>query len=440
MSNFQTKGIELIQQALDEDNKKNYEEAARLYSQGADYLLFAIKHEKTPSVKEVLRTKVAEYISRAEVLKGIIKNNHSAVAVGADNNPKEKGGDGVGTPKTVGKLSDQEEQLRNALKTAIVKEKPNVKWSQIAGLEAAKESLREAVEDPIKMPHLFHNRLEPWNGILLYGPPGTGKTQLARAAATEVDTTFFSIKSSDLVSKWLGESEKLVKHLFALARENKPSIIFIDEIDALCSSRSGEGNDGNETTKRIKDEFLAQMDGVGSQMDGVLILGATNYPNLLDTAILRRFQKRVYVPLPDEGGRAHMFKILLEPVPHALTQQDFVKLGKETIGYSGSDIKTVVKQARYEANRVMKQATHFKKVQLEGQEWWTACSPGDPAGLEQTYKQLDQQKLLNRVWLPPVSVNDCIKAIHRCKTSVSSTDIKRCEDFTMAYGENGNTV
>ena len=164
--------------------------------------------------------------------------------------------------------------MQGKLSDAIVIEKPNIKWSDVAGLEAAKEALKEAVILPIKFPHLFTGNRKPWRGILLFGPPGiyitspfnythlifvsgTGKSYLAKAVATEANnSTFFSVSSSDLVSKWLGESEKLVKNLFEMAREQKPSIIFIDEIDSLTSSRS---DNESESARRIKTEFLVQM-------------------------------------------------------------------------------------------------------------------------------------------------------------------------------------
>jgi vacuolar protein-sorting-associated protein 4 len=204
-----------------------------------------------------------------------------------------------------------------------------VSWDDVAGLEAAKEALKEAVVLPIKFPHLFTGKREPWRGILLYGPPGTGKSFLAKAVATEAKATFFSVSSADLVSKWLGESEKLVKALFEMARAARPAIIFIDEVDSLCGSRSdGE----NESTRRIKTEFLVQMNGVGNDNKEILVLGATNIPWALDPAIRRRFEKRIYIPLPEEMARKRMFELNLGKMPTTLTPSDLQELAHKTDG------------------------------------------------------------------------------------------------------------
>jgi len=229
-------------------------------------------------------------------------------------------------PKSGKDENDEEEgKLEDALSSAIVTEKPNVKWSDVSGLEAAKESLKETVILPIRFPQLFTGgERKPWRGILLYGPPGTGKSYLAKACATECEGTFFSVSSSDLVSKWMGESEKLIKQLFKMARDKKPSIIFIDEVDSLCGSRS-EGE--NDSSRRIKTEFLVQMQGVGNDMDGVLVLGATNVPWELDNAIRRRFEKRIYISLPDQPARAGIFKIRTGSTKNDLTEEDWNALG-----------------------------------------------------------------------------------------------------------------
>merc|ERR1712045_30960 len=208
--------------------------------------------------------------------------------------------------------------MLSKLNGAIMVEKPNVKWSDVAGLETAKQLLKEAVILPIKFPNLFQGKRKPWAGILLYGPPGTGKSYLAKAVATEANnSTFFSVSSSDLVSKYVGESEKLVKNLFEMARDRKPSIVFIDEVDSLASARSDGEND---SSRRLKTEFLVQMQGVGVDMNGVLTLGATNCPWDLDPAIRRRFQKRIYIQLPKAPSRGVMFKIHIGKTPHSLSE------------------------------------------------------------------------------------------------------------------------
>merc|ERR1712093_936687 len=303
----------------------------------------------------------AEYMERAEKLKNHLAeqdtNRKKPAAVGS--NGKTTSGGGSGSKKSGDEEDADTKKLRGALASAILSETPNVRWEDVAGLEQAKESLKEAVILPIKFPHLFTGKRQPWKGILLYGPPGTGKSYLAKAVATEANSTFFSVSSSDLVSKWMGESERLVKQLFAMARENKPSIIFIDEVDALCGPR-GEGE--SEASRRIKTEMLVQMDGVGRDSKGVLVLGATNIPWQLDAAIRRRFQRRVHISLPDLPARTKMFEISVGTTPCELTGADFRTQGELSEGYSGSDISIAVQDALMQPVRKIQMATHYKKV------------------------------------------------------------------------------
>ena len=190
---------------------------------------------------------------------------------------------------------------------------------------------------------------------------GQGKSYLAKAVATEVNSTFISLSASDIVSKWMGDSEKNIRKKFEAARAHQPAVIFFDEIDALCGPR-GEGE--SEASRRIKTELLIQMDGVGKDTTGILVLAATNIPWQLDTAIRRRFQKRVHIGLPDVPARARMFQLELQKNKHSLTKEDFKTLGEASEGRSGSDIKALVGQALAYPIRRIDEAMHFKKVNL----------------------------------------------------------------------------
>lgn len=225
----------------------------------------------------------------------------------------------------------------------IVVQGDEVHWDDIAGLEVAKNALREAVVYPFLRPDLFMGLREPARGMLLFGPPGTGKTMLARAVATESKSTFFSISASSLTSKYLGESEKLVRALFGLAKVLAPSIIFVDEIDSLLSQRSGSGE--HEATRRIKTEFLIQWSDLQRAAAGrdtgpkdrgdpnrVLVLAATNLPWAIDEAARRRFVRRQYIPLPEAETRALQFQNLLGQQKHGLTEVDMAQLVEMTDG------------------------------------------------------------------------------------------------------------
>lgn len=338
-------------------------------------------------------------------------------------------------------------KLRAGLSSAILSETPNVHWDDVAGLQTAKDALKEAVILPIRHPHLFTGKRTPWRGILMYGPPGTGKSFLAKAVATEAKSTFFSVSSSDLVSKWMGESERLVKQLFQMAREAKPSIIFIDEVDSLCGTR-GEGE--SEASRRIKTEFLVQMNGVGNDDAGVLVLGATNIPWALDIAIKRRFEKRIYIPLPEQEARERLFKLNVGDTPCQLTPADYRELAKQTEGYTGSDIAVLVRDALMQPVRKVLGATHFKQVTApvkakgttseqttetdpdvqEMKQYWTPCSPGDAGAKEMKWEDVDGDSMLE----PPLVLKDFLRAIGMVRPTVTQADIVQHQKWTSDSG------
>jgi len=442
--------MELIKQAVIADNADQLEQALSLYRQGLEYFVTGLKYVKNEKAKVAIRDKMTTYITRAEQIKEALDarakaassgNKKKAVVAGGSSSSSSGGGSSTKGGKSPGGGSDSDGEdvdpetakLQAALSGAIVKETPNVKWDDVAGLEQAKALLKEAVILPVKFPQLFTGKRTPWKGILLYGPPGTGKSFLAKAVATEAGSCFLSVSSSDLVSKYQGESERLVKTLFELARKNAPAIIFIDEIDSLCGSRSdGE----NESSRRIKTEFLVQMQGVGRDTSGILVLGATNTPWDLDPAIRRRFEKRVYIPLPDPRARHVMFKQSIGTTKHDLTEEQFIQLANETEGFSGSDISVLVRDALYEPVRIAQIATHFKKVPDESGEkeyLWLPCSSGDPCGVEMSLYDIaaGQLKPLDTTF------QHFENGIRSTKPSVGQEDLKRFEEWTQQYGQEG---
>lgn len=233
--------------------------------------------------------------------------------------------------------------LAIAISRDILTRNPGVSWSSIVGLDHAKALLNEAVVMPLKYPQLFTGLLAPWKGVLLFGPPGTGKTLLAKAVATECETTFFNISASTVVSKWRGDSEKLIRVLFDLARHHQPSTIFIDELDSLMGARGG-GDGEHEGSRRMKTELLIQMDGLLRDVkDQVFLLAASNLPWDLDSAMLRRLEKRVLVNLPTVDARELMFRTNL---PEGFAEGlDYAKLASLTEEWSGSDIRLLCKEA-----------------------------------------------------------------------------------------------
>ncbi|XP_016429847.1 spastin isoform X1 [Sinocyclocheilus rhinocerous] len=240
-------------------------------------------------------------------------------------------------------LKNVDSKLANLILNEIVESGAAVQFDDIAGQDLAKQALQEIVILPALRPELFTGLRAPARGLLLFGPPGNGKTMLAKAVAMESNATFFNISAASLTSKYVGEGEKLVRALFAVARELQPSIIFIDEIDSLlCERREGE----HDASRRLKTEFLIEFDGVQSGGDErVLVMGATNRPQELDEAVLRRFAKRIYVALPTEETRLKLLKNLLSKHRNTLSQKELSQLARMTEGYSGSDLTSLAKDA-----------------------------------------------------------------------------------------------
>ena len=232
----------------------------------------------------------------------------------------------------------------SALREVLV-QVPNVKWDDIGGLDDAKQELKEAVEWPLKYPENFQKfGINPPKGVLLYGIPGTGKTLLAKAVASESEANFISIKGPELLSKWVGESEKGVREVFRKAKQTAPTVIFFDEIDSIASTRSGNDTDSG-VTKRVVNQLLTEMDGL-EELEDVAIIAATNRPDIIDPGLMRpgRFDRHIKVDTPSEEARIAIFEVHTKDMPLA-SDVDLKKLAKSTDGYVGADIEAICREA-----------------------------------------------------------------------------------------------
>jgi vacuolar protein-sorting-associated protein 4 len=361
-TNLYARAQHFAKEAVEADDAGKVAEAFTLYLKAADILVELQKFTSNPRLSDAYERSAKGYVARAKTLKGQIKKKV----------PPGKGG-----------KSDDGDDLDDSIEDAIVSEKPDVNLSDVAGLEDAKTALREAIVLPLLRPDLFTGSRQPWRGILLHGPPGCGKTLIAKATAGDVEATFFNISAATLVSKWLGESEKLVKKLYEIAKEKQPSIIFIDEVDSLTQSR-GDGE--NDAMRRVKTQLLSSMEGLSTgKGDRVVTIGATNVPWDIDSAFRRRFQRRIYVSLPSHEAREIIFN----------------ELADITESYSGSDIANVCKDAVMAPIRELDQTDLIKDTSVKAR---------------------------------PVRHQDYLNALENVNKSVSAKELIRFEKWDEEFG------
>jgi len=290
---------------------------------------------------------------------------------------------------------DFDDALKNVRPSAmreVLVETPNIKWEDVGGLEKVKQELKEAVEWPLKYPDNFKRMgIRPPRGLLLYGPPGTGKTLLAKAVAKESEANFIQIKGPSLLSMWVGESEKGIRKIFERARQVSPCIIFFDEIDSLAGRRGPSLESGSKVTEHVLNQLLAEMDGIEENSD-VVVLGATNRPDILDPAILRpgRFDRILLVGPTDKKGRLDIFKIHTKNMPLA-RDVDIAELAEKTEGYVGSDIEGMCREAAMLALRKNLDAKHVSRENFE--EAMAKIKPSVTKADIEKYKKIEENYL-----------------------------------------------
>jgi len=383
---LQQKAKILAKKAIELDSMGKKEEAYKYYLKAAEILLRLAEIAKIRRRKKEFHSLIYfanKYIQRCYEIKGIE----------FEEGEEEKREKAITRERT----KEEDRETFEIISDLVIREKPNVSWDDIADLEQAKLAIKEAIILPLHHPEWFKGARKPWRGILFFGPPGCGKTLLARATASEIDATFLNVDAASIFVKWVGESEKRVKALFKYARSAAPAIIFIDEIDAMISSREIEGSSGVE--HRIKTQFLTEMDGVLKKDDErVLVLAATNMPWVLDIAIRRRFEKRIYVPPPGLEARKKIFEIHLRGLDLS-EDVDLDLLAKITELYTGADIALICREAAMMPIRELKDVEAGENI-----------SPRS------------------------IRMSDFEEALRRIKPSISEKELLRYEKWAKEYG------
>ena len=364
--------ISYAKKAIENEKKGQKKAALDNYIKAVEILNKMIRWAPTPEQKEAYFRKAKTYLSRAWEIRKELK-----------------------APR--GEISAEKGELSAAIQDAIITERPTIKWNDVADLESAKQALREAIILPLLRPDLFKGARKPWKGVLLFGPPGCGKTLLAKAVATECDATFFNVSAATLVSKWLGESEKLVRELFKFSKEKQPSIVFFDEVDAIATTRGGTEHDA---IRRVKLQLMQEMQGLMSDSEQTVVIGTTNIPWHIDPAFRRRFEKRILVPLPEKEAREHIFIIHSRDVEldESVT---FNLLAEITEGFSGSDIEIVCREAIMNPVREMDKSGLLKDKEAK---------------------------------IRPVTIQDFEKALQKIKPTVAPEELLAYEKWQKDFG------
>ena len=435
--------------AIDADERRHTSRAIDCYAKSCAYLLSGIRIDQDSRSRVKAIKALKNYLSRAEYLKQSLKSKNCSYRL-----------------ESAITFDDLNDILPNVNKYSnnklhVTNNSEDVKdgFASVAGLAGVKQALNEAVILPITHPNFFSGHRKPWRGILLFGPPGTGKSYIAAALAKEAKCAFFSLTSSDIVSKYPGESERAIRKVFEHAREIGRCVIFIDEIDSIGRSRNGNGGYAHtESSRRILAELLRQIDGFEVHPNNPTFLAATNNPFDLDSALRRRFQKRIYVPMPGPKARTQILQQALgsDPFLVSLSQADCERVANKAKGFSGSDLTIVANEALMIPIRKCLTATHFKYIAKRNDGHnstpysyggkllmmfglWkednviVPCTSRDMWG--QKMNIWDPHFPAEKLQVPTVTVDDLQNAFTRVKPSTDISHLEKYSDFSKKFGD-----
>ena len=405
---FYKKARDELERAITLDEQQDYDIALHRYIGAVEYSIAGYKRDTSSSRKNKMYVSAKSYVERAETVKRLAANSR-------------------GRSK---KRAPVPEAKSSRSKTTTSTD--DICFDDIKGLDGAKMALYESVILPQTQPQVFVGARKPFKGILLYGPPGTGKTMLAKALANEAKCSFISVSASEIFGKYQGESEKAVKDLFEQARAKTPCVVFIGEVDSVGRSRDQAGGGGGETegSRRVKTELMRQLDGVGTDNTGVLFLGATNTPWEIDSALRRRFEKRIMVSLPNAAARLDILKSCLGDEPVNLSSAALIGIAARLEGYSSADVSMVVREALMEPVRKILSSEYFKEAEVLGQRGLVACEKRDRGAKKLDVWSIDPDKLLP----PVITAGDFEVALRKMKATVTSEDLENHTKFANEFG------
>lgn len=427
---FYESGNKKATEAVKADQEGRFSDAIYLYQQALIHYQTGLYYEKMPSTGRIITTHTEAYMKRVEELQFLLKANEVE-----PDNPISPQQQQHASQVMNNEMNNNDPDRENNQSIAEMQVKPNVTWKDIIGMSKIKTILYQSVILPREMPHIFVGNRQPSRSILLYGPPGVGKTEIAKALANESNMAFFVITSTDIINKYIGESERNVRRMFETIRQHRPCILFIDEIDSLCKDRS----DSNDKTNTIQ-EFLTQMDGITNNLEGILFMGNTNRPWVLDDGILRRFNRRIYVPLPDLGERFELLQYYLsknkDDVDSSITDEALLELSGEMQHFSGSDIKSFIHSAYQKTISLITDATHYKAIKdKDGQVFVIPCESNEPGAKSCLYSQIKDK---TKIHAPSITIKHLKETMSICKPSVNLSYLEKYENWTKEYGEDAS--
>jgi vacuolar protein-sorting-associated protein 4 len=420
------KAIEHVELANSAKLRGNLPEALRLLNIGLGYFNNILKNKQHTQLKETITPYVTTYLAEAEELKQCIATSSSSpMMTSGSNESTDLCTQSYANNNSTERSDDTSQRLQQIGQTKV-KTDYGIRWEEVIGLEGIKTMLREIIELPRDMPHLFTGNRKVIRSILLYGPPGTGKTFLAKALASNSGYAFYSVSSAELISKYVGDSEKNIRSLFDTLRADTPCILFLDEVEALCASR-----DEQQHTKTVQ-QFLVQFDGLtGSDHsnEGIFILACTNTPWALDTAMRRRLERKLYVPLPTEEDRARLFAHYIGKNDHALSENDFITLAQLTPSFSSADIKLLTEAACMQPWQTIRDASHF----VRHNDRWFPCDSTIQDARPLTYQAITNK---SEIVIPKITSRHVRDTLSQIKATVQEHELTNYDEWTIQYGSN----